>query len=44
MLDVAQSISVIMSLMERNDEQDQVTLSTLHASKGLNGRTWCWPG
>jgi ATP-dependent DNA helicase Rep len=37
-LDVAQSISVIMSLMERDEEQDQVTLSTLHASKGLE-----WP-
>ncbi len=37
-LDVAQSISVIMSLMERDEEQDQVTLSTLHAAKGLE-----WP-
>ena len=37
-LDVAQTISVILSLAERGDEQDQVTLSTLHASKGLE-----WP-
>lgn len=37
-LDVAQTISVIISLTERGDEQDVVTLSTLHASKGLE-----WP-
>ncbi len=37
-LDVAQTISVILSLAERGDEQDMVTLSTLHASKGLE-----WP-
>ncbi|MEO7151887.1 MAG: UvrD-helicase domain-containing protein [Burkholderiaceae bacterium] len=37
-LDVAQSISVIISLAERGDEQDVVTLSTLHAAKGLE-----WP-
>ncbi len=37
-LDVAQTISVILSLAERGDEQDQVTLTTLHASKGLE-----WP-
>jgi ATP-dependent DNA helicase Rep len=37
-LDVAQSISVILSLAERGDEQDVVTLSTLHAAKGLE-----WP-
>jgi ATP-dependent DNA helicase Rep len=37
-LDVAQSISVILSLAERGDEQDVVTLTTLHASKGLE-----WP-
>ncbi len=37
-LDVAQSISVIISLAERSDEQDVVTLSTLHAAKGLE-----WP-
>jgi ATP-dependent DNA helicase Rep len=35
---VAQTISVIISLAERGDEQDVVTLSTLHASKGLE-----WP-
>ncbi len=38
MLQVAQTISVILSLAERGDEQDQVTLTTLHASKGLE-----WP-
>ncbi len=37
-LEVAQTISVIISLAERGDEQDVITLSTLHASKGLE-----WP-
>ncbi len=37
-LDVAQTISVIVSLAERGDDQDVVTLSTLHAAKGLE-----WP-
>ncbi len=37
-LDVAQSISVILSLAERSTDQNLVTLSTLHASKGLE-----WP-
>jgi ATP-dependent DNA helicase Rep len=37
-LEVAQTISVIVSLAERGDEQDVVTLSTLHAAKGLE-----WP-
>ncbi len=37
-LDVAQTISVIVSLAERGDERDVVTLSTLHAAKGLE-----WP-
>jgi ATP-dependent DNA helicase Rep len=37
-LDVAQTISIIISLAERGDEQDVVTLSTLHAAKGLE-----WP-
>ncbi len=37
-LQVAQTISVIISLADRGDEQDVVTLSTLHASKGLE-----WP-
>ncbi|MDT7837752.1 ATP-dependent helicase [Aquabacterium sp. OR-4] len=37
-LDVAQTISVIISLAERGDDQEMVTLSTLHASKGLE-----WP-
>jgi ATP-dependent DNA helicase Rep len=37
-LEVAQTISVILSLAERGEEQDVVTLTTLHASKGLE-----WP-
>jgi ATP-dependent DNA helicase Rep len=37
-LQVAQTISVIISLAERRDDQDVVTLSTLHAAKGLE-----WP-
>jgi ATP-dependent DNA helicase Rep len=37
-LQVAQTISIIISLAERGDEQDVVTLSTLHAAKGLE-----WP-
>jgi ATP-dependent DNA helicase Rep len=37
-LDVAQTISVIISLAERGDDQNMITLSTLHASKGLE-----WP-
>jgi ATP-dependent DNA helicase Rep len=37
-LDVAQTISVILSLAERAEQQDVVTLSTLHAAKGLE-----WP-
>ncbi len=37
-LQVAQTISVILSMAERGDEQDQVTLTTLHASQGLE-----WP-
>ena len=37
-LQVAQTISVIISLAERDTDQDVVTLSTLHAAKGLE-----WP-
>ena len=37
-LQVAQTISVILSLAERGEAQDVVTLSTLHAAKGLE-----WP-
>ena len=36
-LEVAQTISVIVSLAERGDDQNVVTLSTLHAAKG---REW----
>ena len=38
LLEVAQSISVIISLAERGDEREVLTLSTLHAAKGLE-----WP-
>jgi ATP-dependent DNA helicase Rep len=37
-LEVAQTISVILSLAERGDDQNVVTLSTLHAAKGLEWR------
>ena len=37
-LAVAQTISVIIGLAERDDDQNVVTLSTLHAAKGLE-----WP-
>ena len=37
-LEVAQTIAVILSLAERGDEQNVLTLSTLHAAKGLE-----WP-
>ncbi|MGE5452926.1 MAG: ATP-dependent helicase [Acidobacteriota bacterium] len=37
-IEVAQTISLITSLAERNADQNVVTLSTLHASKGLE-----WP-
>ncbi|HEX6704393.1 MAG TPA: UvrD-helicase domain-containing protein [Albitalea sp.] len=37
-LEVAQTISVIISLAERGDDQNVITLSTLHAAKGLE-----WP-
>jgi len=38
LLQVAQSISIIISIAERGDDSDAVTLSTLHAAKGLE-----WP-
>ncbi len=37
-LEVAQTISLVASLAERGDDADVVTLSTLHAAKGLE-----WP-
>ena len=37
-IEIAQLISLITSLAERNADQNVVTLSTLHASKGLE-----WP-
>jgi len=37
-LEVAQTIAVIISLAERGDDQNVLTLSTLHAAKGLE-----WP-
>jgi len=37
-LEVAQTISILHSLAERGDDADVVTLSTLHAAKGLE-----WP-
>lgn len=37
-IEVAQTISVIVSLAERGNDQNVVTLSTLHAAKGLE-----WP-
>jgi ATP-dependent DNA helicase Rep len=38
LFEVAQTISIIASLAERGDDQEVVTLSTLHAAKGLE-----WP-
>jgi ATP-dependent DNA helicase Rep len=38
LLEVAQTISLLSSLSEREDQQNLVTLSTLHAAKGLE-----WP-
>ena len=38
LLDVAQTIALISTISEREQDQDVVTLSTLHASKGLE-----WP-
>jgi ATP-dependent DNA helicase Rep len=37
-MQVAQTISLMQSIAERGDDADQVTLSTLHAAKGLE-----WP-
>ena len=37
-LDVAQTIAILASIAERGDDGDVVTLSTLHAAKGLE-----WP-
>ena len=38
LLEVAQTVSLISTLNEREKDQDVVTLSTLHAAKGLE-----WP-
>jgi ATP-dependent DNA helicase Rep len=38
LLDVAQTIALLSTISERQEEQNVVTLSTLHASKGLE-----WP-
>ncbi len=38
LLEVAQTISLLSTLSEREQDQNVVTLSTLHASKGLE-----WP-
>jgi len=38
LLDVAQTIALLSTIAQREQEQDMVTLSTLHASKGLE-----WP-
>ena len=38
MLEVAQTIALISTISEREQDADQITLSTLHASKGLE-----WP-
>ncbi len=34
-MDVAQTLSIIASMAERGDDSDAITLSTLHAAKGL---------
>ncbi len=38
LLEVAQTIALLSTIQDREKDQDQVTLSTLHASKGLE-----WP-
>jgi ATP-dependent DNA helicase Rep len=38
LLDVAQTVSLLSTISEREKDQDVITLSTLHASKGLE-----WP-
>jgi ATP-dependent DNA helicase Rep len=38
LLEVAQNIALLSTISEREKEQDMVILSTLHASKGLDGR------
>ena len=42
LLEVSQTIALLSTISEREQEQDMVTLSTLHASKGWSGPTWCW--
>jgi ATP-dependent DNA helicase Rep len=38
LLEVAQTIALLSTISEREQDQDVVTLSTLHAAKGLE-----WP-
>ena len=42
LLEVAQTISLISTLNEREQDPNVVTLSTLHGPRAWNGRTWCW--
>jgi ATP-dependent DNA helicase Rep len=39
LLEVAQTIALLSTISEREQDQDVVTLSTLHAAKGWSGPT-----